>query len=79
MTKALPKHDFEGVVIRRDPDGYGLVEFNEPDHSIGVFTGEVLQDPRVDKSVKTGEKVFGRAERRGASFRILRLEPARNK
>lgn len=34
----------EGVVIHRDADGYGSVEFDGPEHRIGVFTGEVPQD-----------------------------------
>lgn len=77
MADATHKLDFEGVVIRRDTDGYGIVEFNGPSHNIGVFTGEVLQDPRVERGVKAGQKVVGRAEKRGAGFRILRIEPSR--
>lgn len=69
---------FEGIVLRRDPDGYGLVEFEEPgelDHSIGVFTGEVLQDPKIYKNCQVGRRVVGSTERRGDGFRIVRMEP----
>ena len=71
--------DFVGVVTRRDPDGYGLVEISSPgklDHKFGVFTREVFQDPLVSRQCKVGKPVKGRVHVDGAGLRIIRLEPS---
>jgi hypothetical protein len=70
--------DFRGKVLRRDPDGYGVVEFSSPsalDHKHGIFTREVFQDPKVAKGCKVGETVMGRVLENNGGFRIIRLEP----
>ena len=79
MAKPQTLRDFEGTVLRRDPDGYGLVEIHKPyelDTTIASFTGEVLQNPAIEKWCKPGVKAVGRAEQRGSGYRILRIEPA---
>lgn len=72
------KRDFEGRIIRRDADGFGLVEFSKPldkKRPFGFFTYEVLQNPAIARKCVVGQKVSGRAVRGSGDFRILRLEP----
>lgn len=75
------KVDFEGVVIRRDADGYGVVELHlssepsPPEPAYGFFTRDVVLHPNVDRICVTGNKIHGRAERYGDGFRILRIDP----
>ncbi len=79
MPQELERLDFEGTVVRRDPDGFGLVKmFHMRDHAntLGVFTKEVLQNPAVAKACKVGSRVVGRAEVGIAGgVRVLRIEP----
>jgi hypothetical protein len=75
-SQAFP---FEGVVIRRDADGYGFVEFVKPialRSQTGVFSREVLVDPHVNSSTKADVRVKGTARPFRAGFRVLRIEPA---
>jgi tRNA-dihydrouridine synthase len=72
------KRDFEGKIIRRDPDGFGLVEFSKPldaERPIGFFTFEVLQNPAIARKCVVGQRVSGRAVRGSGDFRVLHLEP----
>jgi hypothetical protein len=78
MTPDLEKRDFEGVVVRRDADGYGLVEFQNLtglSSALGVFTREVLQNPAIDSACKIGAHVVGRAEITNGFAKILNLIP----
>lgn len=74
---AEAKVDFEGVVVRRDSDGYGVVRFEKPKAgapNLGFFTQEVIHDPVVSRSCIKGRKVHGRAVKFGDAYRILRIE-----
>ena len=73
------RRDFEGVILRRDPDGFGEVQFNRPNDIgfSGVFTHEVLQNPAIAKSCTVGTHVVGRVERKPGGFRVIRIEPAK--
>lgn len=76
MGIALERRDFEGTIVRRDQDGYGLVKLDKPDvDGLAFFTVEVLQNPAVASSCKVGRRVVGRAELKNGGYRILRLEP----
>ncbi len=74
--------DFEGKVLRRDADGFGIVEISKfPDDlpasgaQFGVFTREVLQDPEVAESCKVGSRVTGSAQvSEYGAVRVMRLE-----
>lgn len=68
---------FEGVVLRRDPDGYGFVRFSQPESlrdQTGVFTRDVFADPAVS-SVAAESRVTGTARRFRDGFKIVRLVP----
>jgi hypothetical protein len=74
--KSDDKRDIQGTIIRRDPDGYGLVELTGPERDvIAFFTNEVLQNPKIARSCIKGAEVKGRAVIRNGGYRIIRLEP----
>ena len=69
------KHDFHGVVVRRDPDGYGLVKLDGPPKApLAFFTGEVLQNPVIEHSCKVGQKVLVRTIEQNGGYRVIRLD-----
>jgi hypothetical protein len=76
MAMEAQKVDFEGVVVRRDSDGYGVVKFDKPriQQQIGFFTQEVINDPTINKWCVKGRKVHGRAIKFGDGYRILRID-----
>ena len=70
---------FKGVVVRRDSDGYGFVQFSEPSalrDQTGVFSREVLVDPVVSRVCRADAKVTGTARPYRAGYRVMRLDPA---
>ncbi len=73
--------NFEGTVIKRDPDGFGYIEITTPGtlfKQVGVFTSEVLEDPAVSRDTKKGSHVTGRVlHSRGGGLKVLRIDPKR--
>lgn len=71
--------NFTGVVMRRDPDGYGFVQFSAPNNlrdQTAVFSREVLFDPEVAARCKADTQVTGTARPFRAGYKVLRLDPA---
>ncbi len=72
--------DFEGTVLRVDSDGFGYVEITKPANltkKVGVFTSEVLSDPKVSRGVKKGRSVSGRIAEKSGGLRVLKLDGPR--
>ncbi|KAA0070014.1 hypothetical protein [Tardiphaga sp. P9-11] len=71
------KVDVQGKIIRRDPDGFGLVEISKPvTEVIAVFTSEVLQNPAIAQSCVKGTEITGRAVVKDGGYKMIRLEPS---
>jgi dihydroorotate dehydrogenase len=67
---------FEGTIVRRDADGFGIVKFDEwpnPKSSYGVFTESTLHTPAANKAAKKGKRVRGTAKRVGECHEIIKL------
>ena len=75
------RFNFTGKIIRKDPDGSGVVELDrelEKLPEFAFFSNEVLQNPAIDVQCRVGGFVAGRVElggQFGGGAKILRMEP----
>ncbi len=84
QIQALPegevREDFEGEVLRVDADGFGYIQITKPaklNDKVGVFTAEVLADPKISRGIKKGGLVTGRISEKQGGLRVLKLTSAR--